>query len=112
MLKRSRRSTLQGERPVSKSPFSRIPVSEGVVVHDAVVDVDVVVVGDERVEDWVLDVDVDVDVLDGEVDVDVDVDCVWDSVPLVLVVLREENVVGDEVDDADVLLVPVSLVLD
>lgn len=55
MLKRSRRSTLQGERPASKSPFSRIPVSEGVAVHDAVIVVDgddvVLVVGDERVAD-------------------------------------------------------------
>lgn len=58
--------------------------------------------------------DVDVDVLDGDVNVEVDVDCVCvcDSVPLILDVLREEDVVGDDVDEADVLLVPVSLVLD
>lgn len=66
VLKRSTRSTLQGERPVSKSPFERIPVSMGVGSHV------VLGLGAELVVGEMMEVDVTV--LDAEVVAEVKVE--------------------------------------
>lgn len=113
MLKRSTRSRLHGDSPVSKSPLSRIPVSAGVESHV------LLALGPEMVVlDVLLDVlrlDVSVAVSDGEVEVggnvsvrvgDVDgVVSTWDPVLLDVVPLREDEADRDETDDVDVLLV-------